>query len=110
MSDWLEPYGTRARPQWVILGTPTPDGRCAVYASTTLTSAELEMRAEYDEPNLYDLLVRPSLLHQECVLTVVMKSYVIVVADSYLEALQALLADWQPQHPGDSSPRAIAGA
>lgn len=81
-------------PDWVVLGTPTTDGKVAIYASKDLTEAELRYEAEHD----YDFLaMRTVLLSRRIELTVGMRTYTVVVADTYEQALRHLFDTWSPE-------------
>ena len=84
-------------PDWVMLGIPMPDGRFAIYASTELNHAEL--RHEIEEPDWitgwHSRIRTPGRTIVE--LTVNMRTYVIVTADSYAQAFDRLFAHWSPQ-------------
>lgn len=82
-------------PDWVVLGTPTDDGKVAVYASKDLTDAELRYEAEYNHTGRFGEVLR--LLHRRIELTVGLNTYVIVVADTYEQALRRLFDAWSPE-------------
>jgi|SRR5690606_29380844 len=87
------------RPDFVILGVPHSDGKVMVLASTELREAELQYEAEYAE-SLY--LSRPERVWQEYRLTTRMHGYVMVIGDSYPDALSKLFGQWSPsEHPQD---------
>lgn len=87
----------RSTPDWVMLGVPTPDGRVAIYASKELNQAELSHETEFDV-DIYGWY-RPPIRnpHTRIELTVEMRTYVIVTADSYQEAFQRLFNHWSPE-------------
>lgn len=84
-------------PGWVVLGTPADDlGRVRVYASKSLTYAELRaqarVRISVSVPGL-----APEVLLQRLDLTAGLRSYVVVEADSYAEAFAGLVGIWDPE-------------
>lgn len=83
-------------PDWVVLGTPTGDGRVAVYASKDLDQAELASEVDHDEIRvaMFDRFYRPV---RRFTLSVDMRQYVIVVADTYPDALRRLFETWTPE-------------
>ena len=93
-------------PDWVVLGTPTDEpGRVRVYASKTLTYAELRalarVRISVGVPGL-----GPEVLLQRLTLTAELQSYVVVEADSYAEAFASLVGIWNPEPiPSEFDPR-----
>ncbi|MBF9135292.1 hypothetical protein I0C86_41310 [Plantactinospora sp. S1510] len=93
----------RQSPDWVILGVPTPDGQVVICASKDLNHAELA--AELDEYDWGGFLGRrtPTRRYE---LTVEMRSYVLVLADTYQEALRKLFGVWSP----DIDDRALGAA
>ena len=92
------PSGADAvRPAWVILGTPVGNGQVAVYASKDLNDAVLTR--ELDEELGWGLDARsPHWLPgpQRIELTVGMRTYTVVVADTYQQALRTLFDTWSP--------------
>jgi hypothetical protein len=81
-------------PDWVVLGAPAPDGRVTVWASRELNDAEL--RDEMDVPDIWDSW---SLLRERgrrITLSVEMRTYTVVFADTYAEAFQILFGEWSP--------------
>lgn len=58
-------------PDWVMLGVPHPDGTVCLYASTSLTRAELEYRAETDSA-AFGFERYPIITSQEYTITAVM--------------------------------------
>ena len=89
---------SRHRPDWVVFGTPEADGKVAVYASKDLTRAEIEARCEsgvgydlLDEMRTFAIQVR------RYTLTVEMKTFTMVVADSYPQAFEYLFRSWSPE-------------
>jgi hypothetical protein len=101
----------RSTPDWVMLGVPTPDGKVAIYASKELNHAELTHEIEQDDVFWrYDQRPRfPPRTRIE--LTVEMRTYVIVTADTYAQAFRVLFDEWSPE-PGrtaiDASMKAIS--
>lgn len=92
------------RPDWVVLGCPTADGKVAVFASKDLDQAELETETEaireyYSGQWLRNLPTRTTL-------TVELRTYVIATGDTYEEAMRRLFAHWTPEPDGRP---AIAG-
>ncbi|MCX5066629.1 hypothetical protein OOJ91_12145 [Micromonospora lupini] len=88
----LEP--TRRGPDWVLYGERLADGQAAVFASTELTGAEL--RYERDMLFPVDSLYAPERDKTRIYLTVQMKAYVMVVADTYQQAMRSLFDEWSP--------------
>lgn len=83
------------RPDWVVLGSPHQNG-VMILASKDLTQAELEFERD-------DLMawgrVEAVASHYRITLTVEMRTYVVVFADTYAEAWQRLFQQWQPEEP-----------
>lgn len=103
------------RPDWVMLGVPQPNGKGAIFASTDLTEAELRHETEMDKWARWSLVPPTRHLVTRIFLEVQMRTYVMVVADTYAEALATLLREWKPerqsQHALDlSGPREIEAA
>lgn len=83
-------------PDWVMLGVPTPDGRVAVYASKELNQAELTHETEFDDIYAwYEPVIRVPRHRIE--LTVEMRTYVVVTADTYAQAFRVLFDEWSPE-------------
>jgi hypothetical protein len=106
-------YDATPSPDWVVLGLPTGDGRVAVYASKELNQAELASEVDHDEIRLDRLWMSdrsypPVKRHT---LSVEMRTYVIVVADTYPDALRRLFETWtpEPDQPAISGRAAIEG-
>jgi hypothetical protein len=87
----------QSTPDWVMLGVPTPNGQVAVYASKELNHAELTHETEMDEYLWLwsDLIQRVPRRRIE--LTVEMRTYVVVIADTYAEAFRILFDEWSPE-------------
>lgn len=81
------------RPDWVVLGTPAGDGKFAVIASKDLNEAELGREVDYIEDWTGSRIRTPAVRNT---LTVEMRTYTVVVADSYAEAFRTLFATWSP--------------
>lgn len=99
------------RPDWVVLGGPAPDGKVAVYASKDLNQAELAH--EMDHP--WDIRVSHPFREpaRRITLTVEMRSYTVVVADTYADAFRHLFDAWSPDDDRlalDAPQRAIGPA
>jgi hypothetical protein len=91
----------RSTPDWVMLGVPTPNGQVAIYASKELNHAELTH--ETDEDDLREWLAWPvsRVPRQRIELTVEMRTYVVITADTYAQAFRVLFDEWSPE-PGRS--------
>jgi len=87
----------QSTPDWVMLGIPTPDGRVAIYASKELNHAELTHETERDDYlwSPYDLIQR--IPRRRIELTVNMRTYYVVTADTYAEAFRSLFDAWSPE-------------
>jgi hypothetical protein len=89
------------RPQWVMVGFPADPslvfcgpGQVAILASTKLTQAQMEYTARsYDFASWEDFRRRFKPHHT---LAVELDDFVVVVADTYAEALVLLFRDWMP--------------
>jgi hypothetical protein len=95
-----------ARPDWVMLGVPA-NGGFVVYASTDLDRAAIEREVSDDFGRaLYTPeRVVPMTSFR---LTADMRRFVAVFGTTYAEALQRLLATWQPdQRPAISGVGAL---
>lgn len=87
----------QSTPDWVMLGVPTPDGRVAIYASKELNQAELTHETELDD-NFWRYDQRPMFRPIERIeLTVQMRTYYIVTADTYAQAFRVLFDEWSPE-------------
>lgn len=90
------------KPQWVMVGFPaTPDlvpavrdNQVAILASTRLTRAELEYTVRHYE--FRDWMDFSASFKPHKTLAVEFDDFVVVVADTYPEALKALLSAWTP--------------
>ncbi len=81
------------RPDWVMFGTPWSGGKVALLASKELTEAELVREVE-EITDWYDNPIREEPVRME--LTVAMRTYTMVVADTYEQALKTLFDTWSP--------------
>jgi hypothetical protein len=89
------------RPEWVMVGFPAdPDlvpcrpGQVVILASTRLTQAQMEYTARsYDFADWADFQRNFKPHHT---LAVELDDFVVVVADTYAEALAKLLQTWMP--------------
>ena len=99
-------------PDWVVLGTSTADGRVAVYASKDLDRAELSEEIDhYRDIFAYGSPIRREWRRIE--LTVEMRKYTVVVADTYADAFRRLFDAWSPDDDRlalDAPQRAIGSA
>jgi hypothetical protein len=88
------------RPDWVIAGSPTDDGRVMVIASRRLRHATLREDTGYDEymlsPLLIDAIRRPR--NPRYTLEVEMADFIMVIGDTYQDAMRNLFNEWQPRH------------
>ncbi len=85
------------RPDWVICGIPW-DGKVAILASTELDRAELEAQRDIFDPiDPYDFTEPIRLSPTRYTLTVQMRQFVLVVADTYEQAFRSLFEQWTPQ-------------
>jgi hypothetical protein len=85
---------TQQRPDWVVLGVPAADGKVAVLASKDLNEAELSREVDYVHDFWGGARIRA--LPARNTLTVEMRTYTVVVADSYAEAFRTLFDTWSP--------------
>lgn len=97
-------------PDWVVLGAHQHDGKVAVYASKDLTDAELRYDIDYDDdPYEFAYIrhrcVRRGIYH----VTVGMRTFTVVVADTYEQALRTLFETWSPE-PDPAERLALGGA
>lgn len=96
--------GEMQRPDWVMLGIPSSDGRVVLMASKELTQAELSMEAEVDP---FDWRLDPYRIVnpiRRYFVTAEMKTYVIIVANTYGAALTTLMRQWQPDQQRGQRP------
>lgn len=92
------------RPEWVMVGfladpalVPCQPGQFAILASTKLTQAQMEYTARrYDFADVADMLRN---LKPHHTLAVELEDFVVVVADTYAEALVQLFTKWTPERP-----------
>lgn len=84
------------RPDWVICGIPWDNDKVAILASTELSHAELETKADDIHVEAWEF-VRPTRTTTRYALVVHMRSFVIVVADTYEQAFRSLFEQWTPQ-------------
>jgi hypothetical protein len=105
-------------PDWLIIGVQRGPSEYLIYASTDLTSAELnselqnygDMYGDMGNSPYYQPTGMPPIYRHT--LRAEMGSYVAVVAPSYAEAMQALFQQWKPEakkRPELESQRAITG-
>jgi hypothetical protein len=90
------------RPDWVMLGVPgpVPGGKVWLIASRELTRAELEVAVNYED--IWDDEVFPVtsvLTSRKITLSCQMGKFVLIEADDYAAAFNALFEQWSPQ-PG----------
>jgi hypothetical protein len=89
------------RPEWVMVGFPARDdlvpcrpGQVAILASTTMTQAQMEYTARsYDFRDWADFTRNFKPHHT---IAVELDDFVVVVADTYAEALALLFERWMP--------------
>lgn len=89
------------RPEWVMVGfpadpalVPCSPGQVVILASTKLTQAQMEYTARrYDFRDWADFARNFKPHHT---LAVELDDFVVVVADTYAEALVELFRDWMP--------------
>lgn len=92
------------RPDLAIVGVPLPDGRVALYASTELTHAALQLQAEFEVNSRYEPTGSADMPRIE--LRLGLAGYQVVYAESYADALVDLLnGDWRP--PGYHDPATV---
>lgn len=99
------------RPDWVVLGTSIPDDKVAVYASKDLNHAELSQEMDHSWDNLASHPFREPSRRIE--LTVEMRKFTVVVADTYADAFRHLFDAWSPDDDRvalDAPQRAIGSA
>lgn len=85
---------TRQRPDFVILGMPLPEhNQFMVWASDSLTHAELDMQTEY----VASFTGRTAPVYERIELTVGMHKIIRIIANSYGECLMKLFNTWQPR-------------
>jgi hypothetical protein len=84
------------KPEWVIMGGIRNDGKVMLVASTSLTRAVLRIEDLYNRSEVFDF-TKPFLpVSRQCELTVTMPTFVMIVADTYEEALRNLFTQWSP--------------
>jgi hypothetical protein len=82
---------------WVIVGAPAEGGRVVVLASQQLTAGQLDMvRDEYVSLGRW---TTDRYLPPKYTLQLTMRQYVVIIADSYPEALRRLMEQWTPTPP-----------
>lgn len=89
---------TEVRPDWVMCGLPSGDGRVMILASTELSQAELEAQRDHFELiDPYDAFgpIYPG--PTRYTLRIDMNRFVIVVADTYEQAFRSLFEQWSPK-------------
>lgn len=93
-----EMTGWYSKPDWVILGEVRDDGKIMLIASMGLTRAVLNVERTYSKADLYDYrhLQKPASVIMSCNLTVAMSAFVVVIANTYEEALRDLFTRWSP--------------
>ncbi len=103
----VDPGASLDHPEWTMVGIRNVDGTVTLLASTKLTRAELDYeRREYefrDWGEFRDVLFTPTIS-----LTVILKTFVAIVAPDYQTALASLFAEhgWRPD---DQKPQQIEG-
>lgn len=86
-----------SRPDWVMFGVSCPPNGVALYASSTLSQAELDAHVEevpYWEE--VDAFASRAPLVRSFSIRSVMAEIVCVVAPDYATALRRLLTEWSP--------------
>lgn len=84
------------RADWIMVGGPTPDGRYMVLASQEITDVHLQHELKIRLNSYTYEPLRSSFGKTVMTFSAKILSYVIVVGDSYLDALQRLTAQWTP--------------
>lgn len=99
------------RPEWVMVGfpadatlVPCEPGQVVVLASTKLSRAELEYTERTYHFDSWEQFTRAFRPHHT--LAVELDDFVVVVADTYPEALAKLLTHWTPTGPPAVGPAA----
>lgn len=85
----------RYLPDWVVLGAPAGDGKVVVYASKDLTHAEIQTTVDRDDVFMWPDS-RWEFSQRRIELTVGLKTYTVVVADTYEQAFRTLFDAWTP--------------
>lgn len=88
-------------PDFVIVGVPGPDDQVTVWASKTLSHAEL--RAEIDTLDVLandGFSLRPAALFRTYTLTCHMGTMFMARGPDYGSALRTLMTHWTPERPG----------
>ena len=91
--------GAVARPDWVMLGIPEPDGAVSLYASKDLTSSQLRTEAEHEDVVSHwslDDPIRRDVRSSVIWLSAGMKTFVVIYAPDYLTAFRDLMKFWSP--------------
>jgi hypothetical protein len=83
-------------PAWVMFGVELPDRVC-LYASRTLTRAELEARAEEDNWDIF--LNRRILPPVEYELHATFDDFVVIFGDTWADCFNNLQNHWSPPSP-----------
>ncbi len=83
-----------ARPDWVMLGIPLPNGWVRLIASQSLNRAELETFV-LDPPSFFDDFVN-SYIEWRYMLTAEMRDVVVIEAVDYPAAFESLFKHWTP--------------
>lgn len=103
------------RPQWVMVGFPADPalvygepGQVAILASTKLTQAQMEYTARRYDFRDFEEFRRTFKPHHT--LAVELDDFVVVVADTYAEALVSLFRDWMPAEQSAAESRLLAPA
>jgi hypothetical protein len=89
------------RPDWVMCGTQWPGGQVAIFASTELNQAELEGQRDSYDIDPFALLGPVRTPPMRYTLSVEMRTFVIVVGDTYEQAFRSLFEQWSPSGQGE---------
>lgn len=89
-------------PDWVIVGTPTSDGGVRLFASLTLTRAEL--KREMDGFDLIPIFPNPNsrparVPRVKITITAEMRDFTQILADDYPSAMRSLMEQWSRARP-----------
>lgn len=96
------------RPDFVIVGVRKPGGGVMLFASVTLTQAELKRETDPLDP--FDFVPTPGglarLPKEDITVSAKMRDFTLIHADSYPEALRSLHEQWarQAPQPGNALP------
>lgn len=89
------------RPDWVMSGARTGDGRYAVMASRSMIDGLIEMERDFGSYS-DGFAIRSAPGPTVFTLTSRFRTYVLVVADSYGEALLTLMRQWNADDPDNA--------